>query len=107
MNQAEKIKKIADHFGLESQMSMLEEECAELIQAISKLRRVGIDDPHGAQYIAARSNVTEEMADVLNLIYQMEYLLQGDLLADFWLEHKLNRTLKRIEEGRYAASQDT
>lgn len=101
MNQAEKIKKIADYFGLDSQMSMLEEECAELIQAISKLRRVGTDERKGVAYIEARSHVAEEMADVLNLIYQMEYLLQGHNLTGFWLEQKLNRTLKRIEEGRY------
>ena len=34
-------REIANHYGLESQMSVAQEECAELIQAISKLRRAG------------------------------------------------------------------
>ena len=90
--------KVISRYGADAQAMVHMEECAELIQAASKMRRVtnaGKDDT------AARFNLVEEMADVLNLIYQMEYLLQGHNLTGFWLEQKLNRTLKRIEEGQY------
>jgi NTP pyrophosphatase (non-canonical NTP hydrolase) len=32
----------ADYYGLDRQMNILQEECAELIQAVSKVRRYGL-----------------------------------------------------------------
>lgn len=88
---------IANYYGIENQMSMLEEECAELIQAVSKLRRAGVSEKRGLKYIDARSHVTEEMADVLNLLIQMTHLLENGEMLLFWLDQKLNRTILRIE----------
>ncbi len=94
---------IADHFGLESQMDVAQEELAELIQAISKLRRAGqagLDTPEKrVRYIEARCNVSEEMADVANLLIQLTHLLRNEPTVEFWLEHKLGRTLFRMERG--------
>lgn len=92
-----KTEQIANHFGIENQMSMLEEECAELIQAVSKLRRAGVSEKQGLKYIDARGHVTEEMADVLNLLIQMTHLLENGEMLLFWLDQKLNRTIQRIE----------
>lgn len=94
---------IADHFGLESQMDVAQEECAELVQAISKLRRArkaGLDTPEKrVRYIEARGHVAEEMADVANLLIQLTHLLHNAPTVEFWLEQKLERTLFRMERG--------
>lgn len=96
---------IADHYGLANQMSIAQEECAELIQALSKLRRAGewpTDSPERrVQYIAARNLVSEEMADVLNLISQLTYLLDNDAVVMNYLATKLSRTLRDIEEEQH------
>lgn len=91
-------EQIANYYGIENQMSMLEEECAELIQAVSKLRRAGVSEKQGLKYIDARGHVTEEMADVLNLLIQMTHLLENGEMLLFWLDQKLNRTIQRIEK---------
>ena len=93
---------IADHYGLESQMSVAQEECAELIQAISKLRRAykaGTDTPEKRlRCVAARGNVDEEMADVTNMLMQLTHLLNNAPMVEFWLNQKLERTLRDIRE---------
>lgn len=100
MGHEDKIWSIADHYGLENQMSMLEEECAELIQAISKLRRVGVAEQIGVDYIGARSHVAEEIADVRIMLEQVEYLLQCETLVELWMAHKLARTQRKIKEAQ-------
>ena len=94
---------IADHFGLDSQMDVAQEELAELIQAISKLRRAekaGLDSSNKrVRYVEARCNVSEEMADVANMLLQLSHLLKNEDMVDFWLDQKLERTLFRIERG--------
>lgn len=98
----EKVKQIASHYGLKSQMSMAQEECAELIQAISKLSRAGevfTDDPEQRlRSTNARYMVSEEMADVWNLLLQLEYLLGNEEIVAVYLQHKLGRTLRKIQE---------
>lgn len=92
-------QEIADHYGLESQISIAQEECAELIQALSKLRRVGLDGSNspGVPYINARTHVAEEMADVQNLLYQLAHLLNCEDLMNFWLDQKLAKTRADME----------
>lgn len=91
-------REIADRCGLESQISIAQEECAELIQALSKLRRVGLEHRAGVDYIEARCHVTEEMADVQNLLIQLAHLLENETLVLAYLQHKLARTKRKIEE---------
>lgn len=98
MNNDEKIKKIADHYGMESQIDIMQEECAELVQAVSKFRRGG-DNPI--------SKMLEEMADVTIMIQQVLYLLNKrtnmfglsayDGFYEF-IDKKLDRQIKRIED---------
>ena len=87
-----KAETIARHYGLESQLSIAQEELAELIQALSKLRRWGFDNAE------ARRMVAEEMADVYNLLCQLLYLLRNGNEVNCWLEEKLNRQLDRMKE---------
>ena len=98
MNNDDKIMKIADHYCMESQIDILQEECAELVQAVSKYKRGG-DKPI--------SNMLEEMADVSIMIEQILYLLnqQTDIIgisaydAYFaFFDKKLDRQIQRIEQ---------
>lgn len=49
-------------------MDITQEECAEVIQAISKCRRFGIDEIHLKEGKSNRENLTEEVGDLLCMI---------------------------------------
>ena len=90
--EAEKIRAIARHYGKEPQMGVTQEECAELIQAISKVRRKG-------ETVETLDNLVEEIADVSIMCAQLEELF-GVRASIAWRMHqKLERQLERIEEG--------
>jgi len=64
---------VIGRYGSDAQAMVHMEECAELIQAISKMRRVrnkGADDSE------AYYNLVEEMADVLICIEQMKVIYE-------------------------------
>lgn len=70
---------IAKYYGYEAQSNQLVEECAELIQAVNKYRRVetGLGQPVAEDKKAiARDNLVEEIADVELMLEQVKYLLQ-------------------------------
>ena len=98
------LKKIADHYGYEAQSSQLVEECAELIQAVSKYRRVTLGKGQPvADYKATivMDNLIEEIADVEVMLEQVKYLLQipqEDIEAVKLF--KVNRTRERMAEGK-------
>lgn len=50
---------------VEEILNILQEECAEVIQVISKIRRFGMDDAYSGK--TNRENLTQEVADVLLL----------------------------------------
>lgn len=85
------IREIADYYGLDSQCRQCGEECAELIVALSKLRR----DDTGAS--CAKYDVAEEIADVSIMIMQIMYLLDiPNEQVDEIFEEKLKRERDRI-----------
>lgn len=95
----ERLKEIADHYGLDSQLSILQEECAELIQAVSKFRRV---------YDGSLSLLMEEMADVEIMLEQIKYLTNEKFKVsglsiydgvDRWKQQKIDRQIVRMEEN--------
>ena len=92
---------IAKHYGLESRMDILQEECAELIQAVSKLRRAtaaGLSTADRREdYLRARNDVAEEMADVQILLLEMYHLMNNAPMLEFQMNFKLKRTLSEIE----------
>ena len=49
-------------------MDILQEECAEVIQMISKCRRFGIDNTHLKAGISNRKKLTEEIGDLVCMI---------------------------------------
>ena len=103
MEKMNKAKQIADHYGLASRMAIAQEECAELIQAISKVRRAEMAGDYGVNYVVARTNLSEKMADVANLLMQLTHLLNNKPMVEFWLEQKLDRTLWDIRKEEAGA----
>lgn len=79
-------KKIAKHYGSQ-QLDILQEECAELIQAVSKYKRYGNVE-----------NLKEEIADVQIMIDQARIIIDFEI-ADFLKAQgdKLKRQIERIE----------
>lgn len=84
----------ADHYGYEAQSNQLVEECAELIQAVSKYRRA----KSTAAKDKALANLIEELVDVDVMAEQIKHLLkipEADLLAA--REYKIRRTAEKIQ----------
>lgn len=101
---SEQNKETAKYYGYEAQSNQLVEECAELIQAVNKYRRVetGLGQPVAEDKKAiARDNLVEEIADVELMLEQVKYLLQipeDELLAV--KTFKVNRTRERMESSK-------
>ena len=88
----EKVKRIADHYGLISQLRQLAEECSEL----------SVESLHYTRERGATERISEEIVDVLIMIQQIIYLLRNDVeklekYADFKLDRQLSR-IKREQE---------
>ena len=84
----EKVKKIADHYGWNSQLRQLAEECCELsVEALHYTRERG-----------GTERISEEIVDVLIMIQQIIYLLKNDTeKLEKYADFKLDRQLGRIE----------
>ena len=83
---------IADYYGKEPQLGMAQEECAELIQAINKVRRKG--ETKDAIY-----HLAEEIADVRIMCAQLMHLYRIVGSVTIISNRKLDRQLERIAEG--------
>lgn len=79
-----KLRKIIDHYGREHQIAKANEELHELIEAIVE------DD---------KDHITEEMADVVVMLWQLTIMYDIDELEiSKIMKYKINRTIKRIEQ---------
>lgn len=75
------------HYGKNNQSTVCMEECAELIQAISKAKRGKIN----------RNNMIEEIADVLICIEMLKQMYMiSDEKINKWIEKKQAREAERI-----------
>ncbi len=84
----EKVKKIADYYGWNSQLKQLAEECSEL----------SVESLHYIREGRGIERIFEEMADVLIMIQQIVYLIgQGYEDIEKYAEFKLDRQLRRID----------
>lgn len=63
-------------YGEDEQMRIAQEECAELIQAISKYHRAQ-SNPDGRYFSRAKANLIEEIADVSIMIDQLKLMVKG------------------------------
>lgn len=89
-----RLKQAARHNGLDGAVDMCQEECAELVQALSKWRRANrkgdLRDKHNAKI-----DVQEELADVLVTVTQLIYLMDNITAVRRNMEEKLIRTFER------------
>lgn len=95
---AVKMRSIA-RYGKDTQTTVCMEECAELIQAISKLKRYNPEDP--TNKVGRRElieNLYEEMADVqicFDLLIEIYGLKPSDLRR--MMDHKVWRIKRKLE----------
>ena len=84
----DKVKEIAEHYGIKNQLRQLAEECSEL----------SVESSHSARK-GTTVKIIEEMADVMIMIEQVVYLAKIDKCdIEDCINYKINRQLKRIEE---------
>lgn len=89
----ELIEKIIDKYGIQAQSNIAMEECAELIQAISKCLRSKDIVP-----ILVREYLIEEMADVSICLEQLKVMYSiDDYEIESWKMMKEDRLMKRAE----------
>ena len=85
-------KFFVDTWGEDAQLKMCIEEMAELTQAICKYMRFKEKGcPPEVMY-----NLHEEIADVANMIGQMEYIFDKQKIEEIQIE-KLNRCVNKIK----------
>ena len=87
-----KCRTIFEHYGLDNQFRILQEECAELIQAASKYLRA---QEAGKPIAQSKAALLEEVADVMIMVEQIKGIFTGTAL-NAMLESKLNRQIGRI-----------
>ena len=84
-------KKVIARYGADAQAMIHAEELAELIQAVSKMRRAVNT---GSETDAARYNLIEEAADVLICIRQMQEIYG---ITDHEIQVMVDRKCRRQE----------
>ncbi|WP_105303081.1 hypothetical protein [Anaerolactibacter massiliensis] len=99
MNKQERavLKAAIDKYGPQNQLAMAQEECAELIQAISKLNRAGSSDHPGRTAKAAMNNLMEETADVGIMLDQIRIMYPSHAY-DTIRAQKIARLEKRMKK---------
>ena len=83
------VQRSIEHYGKDVQSTVCMEECAELIQAISKEKRGNSDKDH----------LSEEMADVIiciEMLKQIYNITEDEIYS--WVITKQERIIRRIEK---------
>lgn len=92
-----KMSEQAKHFGITDRFNMCIEECSELIQAISKLKRIAVKGKtQGNEVNKTKQNLIEEIADVENLTQQIKELLCIEEQVEEAKQYKIDRTEQEI-----------
>ena len=112
MNLQEKIHAIANYYGMNVQICKLGEEGAELAAVIAKkfvlIQSGELTQKYDYQGLCVSSvmdfSISEELADVLLVARQIEYLMLRDEKLAEYIERIMNakaaRQIERIKEGR-------
>ena len=84
------VAKIIEHYGADIQSTVCMEECAELIQAVSKQKR-GKSDKH---------HLAEEIADVTICLEMLMQIYEiSDSYINNWIDIKMHRIEQRMNNG--------
>lgn len=94
--QKKKVREIAAHYGIKSQEQVAIEECAELIEAITKSNR---RKDSSKEFVASISDLAGEIADVRIMCEQLAYLYGIGELVKEQIDFKIARQLARMEKG--------
>lgn len=98
-SQMQKCHNIADHYGFKKQSMMMIEECSELQKAICKWHRECGDSLRSeSSDCQERTDIIDELADVIIMAKQLSYLLSAEDEVSEQIEFKLDRQLRRMEE---------
>ena len=107
MNREEKIKYIAEYFGVTNQETKLFEECGELVTELSRLQQqvmlvaLGKAEIDDREIKRMMNDVILEMVDVDILIKQLVHIYDAEKEFEEGIAYKLDRTIRRIENGYY------
>lgn len=82
---------IAKH-GVDEELTVAAEECAELIQAITKIKRYGKRQD-------LLDHLAEEMADVTIVLDEIVFMFDNLFDMKDWRKRKLERMNKRLEDN--------
>lgn len=89
MYKALEIDSVAHANGDDLTLTIASEECAELIQSLSKIKRYGLDGDY-------KDNLQEEVADVLICISELLSLGYIDMdKVEEWHTYKVDREIER------------
>lgn len=89
------LKKAIDLNGKKNQLGVVQEECAELVQAISKFFR---------NKAGSREMVIEEAADVKIMLRQIELIFDCEAEIGREVERKLARLDSRLDQNQKKAA---
>lgn len=104
------LKKAVEKYGNLAQMEMMMEECAELIQAINKMKRIsynkiiGYGDTfpmypqpiHSTKYSKTYFDLCSEVADVKIMLAQIELILSKEAI-ELSVDRKIERLKNRLK----------
>jgi len=76
-------------------MDILQEECAEVIQIVSKIRRFGLDETHLKRGMSNRELLCEEVGDVLCMI---ELLRELKIIDGASIQAAVRNKRKKLEQ---------
>jgi len=82
-------KECIDRWGIDSQVNMCIEEMSELTKALCKYRRYGND-------ASVIENIKEEIADVLNMVEQIQYYFVSDDIKE--IEKIKDKKIERLKK---------
>jgi NTP pyrophosphatase (non-canonical NTP hydrolase) len=76
-------------------LDILQEECGEVVQVVSKCRRFGIDDVHGDEGESNRSRLTKEVGDLMCMIQLLQEAGVVDIAEVMFAAGKKREKLKK------------
>lgn len=88
-------KKFIEKWGVDAQIMMCIEEMSELQKALCKYLRYGKENSNAE----IKYNVIEEIADVANMIGQLEYIFDEKIINEIKCQ-KIERCLNKIKGAK-------
>lgn len=95
----ENVKQIAEHFGLDSQLIKLQEECSEVVQAICKMQIEGFTPERVKEFVgelADKSLVTKQVVYLMSKLENHEHISSAVTIVE---GQKIDRTIERYGIG--------